>query len=113
MYIAVHMSKSGWKANSRYNALNLSSKMIEIIHGLINGGWLEHHIGFEGHLTRIRPSDKLRFLFSCINVGRDKIDFHQNKEMLELRRSKDSNLYGSGKHLEYDDTLKLRRCVAY
>jgi len=23
MYIAVHMSKSGWKANSRYNALNL------------------------------------------------------------------------------------------
>ena len=109
MYIAVHMSKSGWKANSRYNALNLSSKMIEIINGLINGGWLEHHIGFEGRLTRIRPSYKLRFLFSCIDVSRDEIDFHQNKEMLELRRSKDSNLYGSGKHLEYDDTPETEK----
>ena len=109
MYIAVHMSKSGWRTNSRYNALNLSSKMITIIQGLVNSGWLEHHVGFEGRLTRIRPSDKLRFLFSCINVSRDKIDFHQNKEMLELRRSKDPAVGCSVHQLEYPDTLETEQ----
>lgn len=109
MYIAVHMSKSGWKANSRYNALNLSSMMIAVIHSLIDGGWLEHYIGFEGRLTRIRPSDKLRFLFSFIDVSRDEIDWHKNKEMLELRGSKDPAVGGSIQQLEYPDSKETEQ----
>ena len=109
MYIAVHMSKSGWKANSRYNALNLSSKMIAVIHSLIDGGWLENYIGFEGRLTRIRPSDKLRFLFSFIDVSRDEIDWYKNKEMLELRGSKDPAVGGSIQQLEYPDSKETEQ----
>ena len=55
MYLAVHMSKSGWKGNSRYNALHISSRIIEIIKLFVELDFLEFQKGYEGWLSRIRP----------------------------------------------------------
>ena len=66
MYLAVHMSMSGWKANSRYNALHLSSQMIGVVRKLVDLEYLEFHKGYEGRLSRIRATDRLHFLFHSI-----------------------------------------------
>ena len=68
MYLAVHMSMSGWKANSRYNALHLSSQMIGVVRKLVDLEYLEFHKGYEGRLSRIRATDRLHFLFHSIVV---------------------------------------------
>ena len=84
MYLSIHMSKSGWKANSRYNALNLSSKMIGIIKRLTDLGFLEFKKGFEGKLSRIRPTEKLELLFKLTKLNNDDISHHHDEEMLVL-----------------------------
>ena len=111
MYLAVHMSKSGWKANSRYNALHLSSKMIEVIKLLVELDFLEFHKGYEGRLSRIRPHERLLLLFSSINLPLSAVSFHQSKEVLEFRGDSGSDKSSVKPKLEYqstDKTVKMR-----
>lgn len=104
MYLAVHMSKSGWKANSRYNALHLSSQMIEIIKKLKFSGFLEFQVGYEGRLSRIRASEALRSEFSSIDVQSEDISFNFDQEMLVLKSGNDFVGSNKGAKLEYTDT---------
>ena len=104
MYLAVHMSKSGWKANSRYNALYLSSQMIDIVRRLVDLEYLDFHKGYEGRLSRIRVTDRLHFLFHSIVVPLRAISFHRSQEVLELRGDADTKTSISKPKLEYTDT---------
>ena len=90
-YIAVHLSKSGWKANSRYNALHLSSRMIDVIKVLHEHNFIELHLGFEGRLSRIRASEKLELLFASLNAPQEAILFNHLREPLELRRRSEAD----------------------
>ena len=104
MYLSVHMSKSGWKANSRYNALNISSKMIGIIKRLTDLGFLEFKKGFEGKLSRIRPTEKLEVLFRLTKLENDGIFHNHDKEMLVLKAGNNMEVFDKGEKLEYTDT---------
>ena len=111
MYLAVHMSMSGWKANSRYNALHLSSQMIGIVRKLVDLEYLEFHKGYEGKLSRIRATDRLHYLFHSIAVPLPAISFHHSQEVLELRGDADTEISISKPKLEYKDTdatVKMR-----
>lgn len=61
MCIGVGMSKSAYEANSRYNALHISSLMINIIKALHRKGYIGLELGVEGagRVTRIWAEDKL------------------------------------------------------
>ena len=63
--IGVGMSKSHYKVNSRYNALHISSIMIDIVHTLHDKGYIGLWKGNEvsGMTTRIWPEEKLIKLF--------------------------------------------------
>lgn len=104
MHLSVHMSKSGWKANSRYNALNLSSQMIGIIKRLTDLGFLEFKAGFEGRLSRIRPTEKLELLFKLTKLNHDDLSHHHDKEMLVLKAADNMEGFDKGEKLEYPDT---------
>ena len=104
MYLSVHMSKSGWKANSRYNALNLSSQMIGIIKRLTDLGFLEFKKGFEGKLSRIRPTEKLELLFKLTKLKHDDISHHHDEEMLVLKAGDNMKGFDKGEKLDYPDT---------
>ena len=109
MYLAVHMSKSGWKANSRYNALHLSSKMIDVIHQLFELEYLEFHKGYEGKLSRIRPHERLQILFHSIDIPVTDITFNHTQEVLELRGDVETDSSSSKPKLGYVDTLETLR----
>jgi hypothetical protein len=63
--IGVGMSKSHYEVNSRYNALHISSIMIDIVHTLHDKGYIGLWKGNEvsGMTTRIWPEEKLIKLF--------------------------------------------------
>lgn len=109
-YIAVHLSKSGWKANSRYNALHLSSRLIDIIKDLHGLGFLDLHLGFEGRLTRMRAAEKLQLLFTLIKLPHDAILFNHLREPLELRQKDDTD--NTNEKVEYEETLETIRMRA-
>jgi hypothetical protein len=112
MYLAVHMSKSGWKANSRYNALNLSAKMIEIVKRMVDLGFLSFAKGFEGRLSRIAPTEKLTILFEATKLDLSQVSFHHEEEPIVLKAGDDLEGYDKGDLLEYDDTSQpLLKCV--
>jgi len=104
MYLSVHMSKSGWKADSRYNALNLSSQMIGIIKRLTDLGFLEFKAGFEGRLSRIRPTEKLTLLFKLTKLKNEDVSYHNDKEMLILKAGDNLEGINRGEKIEYLDT---------
>lgn len=106
-YIAVHLSKSGWRANSRYNALHLSSRMINVIKVLHEHNFIELHLGFEGRLSRIRALEKLELLFASLNAPQEAILFNHLREPLELRRRSEADK--KKERVEYDDTPETVR----
>ena len=61
LLIGVAMSKSSYKTNSRYNALHISQKMIELVNALVDMELIEKHTGSElaKRVTRIWPTQKL------------------------------------------------------
>ena len=109
MYLAVHMSKSGWKADSRYNVLNLSSKMIDIIKRLVQLDYLTFAKGFEGRLSRIAPSNKLILLFEETTLSFADIHYHIDKETIILKAGDDLERHDKGDYLEYVDTPETKR----
>jgi len=109
MYLAVHMSKSGWKANSRYSALNLSSKMIDIIKRLVELDYLTFAKGFEGRLSRIAPTRKLIILFEETTLKLEDVHYHKDQETIILKAGDDLESFEKGDLLEYIDTPETLR----
>ena len=85
MYLGVHMSNSGWKANSRYNALHLSYRMIGIIKELVAVDILEFQKGRQGTLSRIRAAKQLQLLFRDLKFPISEVVFDYMRDPLILR----------------------------
>jgi len=118
MYLGVHMSNSGWKVNSRYNALHLSERMIGIIKELVAVDILEFQKGHQGTLTRIRANRQLQLLFRDLKFPISEVVFDYMKDPIILRGMSEEpdemEVHTSSKKrkkptLEYDDTPETIR----
>ena len=118
MYLGVHMSNSGWKANSRYNALHLSYRMIGIIKELVAVDILEFQKGRQGTLSRIRAAKQLQLLFRDLKFPISEVVFDYMRDPLILRGMSEEpdemEVQTSSKKwkkptLEYDDTPETIR----
>ena len=103
--IGVSLSSNAWRANSRYNALHISKKIVPIIKTLHGEGLLDltkHSHSGPGHkynhTTRIRASEKLQERFRKVKLERDDIGRAEGEEIIVLKDD-DKN------QIEYEDTL--------
>ncbi len=89
-FLAVSMSKRGYKAKSRYNPNKISSVVIEAINYLKENIWIDFFPGFYdvktniSRLTRIKASQKLISLFKKSNINVYKINKNDNREVIFL-----------------------------
>ena len=118
MYLGVHMSNSGWKANSRYNALHLSYRMISIIKELVAVDILEFQKGREGTLSRIRAAEQLQLLFRDLKFPISEVIFDYMRDPIILRgmseepdemKVQTTSKKQKKPNLEYDDTPETMR----
>ena len=67
--VAVSMTKNTYKVNSRYNAIKISSKIIDMVHKLEKKQLIDTRQGSEqsGRVTRIRATTSLMKQFAAIN----------------------------------------------
>lgn len=88
MCIGVGMSKSAYEANSRYNALHISSLMIGVIKALHHKGYIGLELGVEGagRVTRIWAEDKLTELFSKARWSLFDISNYAEQEVIILNK---------------------------
>jgi hypothetical protein len=105
--IGVSMSKNSWDSRSRYNALRITRKITEVVHGLngvglvllakgsYGGPW-----GLGNRTTRIRASPLLVTTFQETTVSRADIGQVEGRECIILKGGDDEG----GKPLEYKDT---------
>ena len=102
--IGVGMSKSAYKTNSRYNALFISSKIIDIINHAHAVGLIDKKIGSEqsGKTTRIRASALLATVFEQADLSLfDMTQEYPNKEVIILNQK------------EYKDEKEITKAVDY
>ena len=102
--IGVGMSNSFYKKSSRYNALHISYKLIEIVHTLTAAKLIGFKEGSEwsGKVSRIWPLEKLIKLFKQAKFGLEDILPTPDRECIILRNSQK-------KDIEYDDTTNTHR----
>ena len=107
--IGMSMSVNEWKTNSRYNALHLSKKLIQMANVLVVAGMLDKaNASYAGpgakgnRTTRIRASAQLQSLFQSAKFKRDDVSRFEGEEIIILRDEKDASKVG--KQLEYEDT---------
>ena len=96
--VGVSMSRNTWKANSRYNALHLSSKLIPIIEALQAAGLLDMSKGsYAGpgvrgnRTTRIRATESLHTMFKGAKFSREDVTRFEGEEVIILRDAKEAN----------------------
>jgi len=107
--IGMSMSPNEWKANSRYNALHLSKKLIPITEALSFAGLVDLAKGSyagpgakSNRTTRIRASEGLHNMFRDAKFQRDDVHRFEGQEVIILR---DEKVTGKvGKEVEYTDT---------
>lgn len=98
--IGVQMTNSGYRPNSRYNALNISKVMIGLVHRAHDVGLIGFQPGseFAGRTSRIWASDTLASMFRSAKFGLIDIwPFHKQESIILS--------LGGGKWREYEDTL--------
>lgn len=107
--IAVSMRPVEYKARgSRYNALHISKKSIEVVKLLFEAGLIEMKLGYydkninRGKRTRIWPSAQLSALFAQCQLDAYKVGRAADVEVIILRNE-------DGDDEEYDDTPETRR----
>jgi hypothetical protein len=102
--IGVGMSNSFYKKSSRYNALHISYKLIEIVHELTAAKLIGFREGSEwsGKVSRIWPLRKLIKLFEQAKFGLEDIQPTPDRECIILRDSKKNDI-------EYEDTTNTHR----
>lgn len=105
--IGVGMSNSFYKKSSRYNALHISYKLIEIVHTLTAAKLIGFKEGSEwsGKVSRIWPLKKLIKLFEQAKFGLEDIQPTPDRECIILRDSKK-------KDIEYEDAAITHRMRA-
>ena len=105
--IGVGMSNSFFKKSSRYNALHISYKLIEIVHKLRAAKLIGFKEGSEWSrkVSRIWPNKKLIKLFEQAKFGLEDIHPTPDRECIILRDSKKNDI-------EYEDTEYTHRIRA-
>lgn len=115
--IGVPMSANVWDTSSRYNALHLSKKIIDLVRQLESVGLIDVAKGsysgpgaLTNRTTRIRASKALQDLFAGLAMVRDDIRAIDTQECIVL---KDGLLPGDGSKLhDYKDTDETNRMRA-
>lgn len=109
--IGVAMSKSGYRLN-RYNALHISSIMIELVNTLVDEGLIDKQVGSEAarKTTRIWPTQALIDEFLQVDFSEFDIDSTVEREVVVLNQkgfddieSEDKNKREKVKAIDYDD----------
>ena len=103
--LSVPMYPAAYKAKSRYNALHISKKTIEVVRLLKGAGLIDMKLGFhdrrEGgrsRLTRVWPSSRLIALFRDSQLDPSRIG-RADEEVIILKDEQ-------GKKIEYEDTAE-------
>ena len=105
--IGVGMSKSAFKTNRRYNALFISSKIIDIINHAHAAGLIDKKTGSEqsGKTTRIRASALLATFFEQADLSLfDMTQEYPNKEVIILNQKEHKDEKEITKTVDYLDT---------
>ena len=125
LWTGVARSANAYAPTSRYNSLNISFKIVQLIDGLVELGYLEFvggshdktNDGWNSFTSRIRPSHILKVEFSKCNVEQFDISKHKSKVAVILSDF-DTDVEGNlirrrGKRLrrliEYKDTDETQR----
>ena len=84
--ISISRTDSAFKVGSRYNLLNISKKIIDVVDALLELGFIEQKLGTEGSgkVTRIWPLEPLVGYFKTAAFSEFLIDVHENKECIVL-----------------------------
>ena len=113
--IGVSMSENDWHIWSRYNALNISKKIIELIHLLQRVGLIDMARGsYSGpyartnRITRIRAAEPLRAMFQAARATRDDVYQVAGQECIILKGGDGEE----AKLAEYEDTPETSRMRA-
>jgi len=114
MCLGVSRTKAHYAPNSRYNALHISFKLVEVIDALIEQGLIEQHLGTESarKVTRIWPTKELVKFFMRAAFSEFMIETHKHRETVilnskELRKDDDIDeliRLSTAKPIPYGDT---------
>ena len=105
--IGVGMSRSAYKANTRYNALFISAKIMDIINHAFLMGLIDKKTGSQqsAKVTRIRASEKLAAIFSKSELTLFDLTKEQpNQEVIILNKKEFRNDKERTIQVDYQDT---------
>jgi hypothetical protein len=108
LLVGIGLSKSAYKAKSRYNELHISFELVTIVHLAVGVGLIDYHYGTEGSgmVTRIWPTAYLIDKFIEADLGIEDIYHHLDVEVICLGRNNfEAEVDASKKHkyVEYED----------
>ena len=96
-YLGIHLGKSAYKLDDRYNQLYISFKIATLAHQCNELGWLDWiNFSYAGpdaqgnRTTRIRASDQLIAIFEGCGIHLDQFTYMPNRECI-LLTNKDPN----------------------
>ena len=86
LLIGVSLTRSAFRPGSRYNALHISYKIVEVIHYLKKIGLIDMHLGSESprRVTRIWPTEQLKEIFNKTNFSLLMFRPHEKAEVIIL-----------------------------
>lgn len=115
--IGVSRTAKDYSVDSRYNALYISDKIIDVMNALLELGFIDHRLGSEvsGYRTRIWPLEPLIDYFHKAAFDEFVIGTAQNRECIVLNSKEildeddlaeldEKPKKGSAKPLQYDDS---------
>ena len=108
LVLGVSLKKGHYKTGSRYNALHISYKIVDVVHYLERLGLIHMYLGSEAakRTTRIWPSEKLTTIFTKTEISPLMVRPHEDKEVIVLSgKEPDSagNIPTKSKEIEYRD----------
>ena len=119
-WLGVHMSPKDYeRVNSRYNALFISTIIIDMIKDMETKGWIEKEPGVtnpngQGYVSRIRVTETLIRRFIATSLKKNDCPVHPDKEVIILTKRDPDLENGKLKkapRIQYEDTpetIKMR-----
>ena len=118
--IGVNRNNNAYQVNSRYNALHISRKIVDVVDALADTGYLDYRHGSHdrtnngifSRTSRIRPSLKLQDKFAELSVSPFDIDHNYEQEtviLTDYETDEEGNYTKSNgkkkrQYIEYNDT---------
>ena len=116
--IGVARGNDAYNVNSRYNALYISSRITKIIDTLSEeefidfkgGSYNRTGTGWGSHTSRIRAAEKLRDMFSLLDIEVYELDLHHNRECIVLN---DLDIDEDGEPIKTKSGAKKSKTIEY